>query len=175
MRLPAVAVGLALALGLAGCSTAASSDGPARTQTLTVLAAASLTESFTALANDFEHAHPGVAVRLSFGGSSALAQQVLAGAPADVFASANPATMDTVTAAGQATTPTVFASNTLEIAVPPDNPAGVNERATTWPDPGSRWRCAPRRCRAATRPRRCSRRPASRSGPSRWSRTSRRC
>ncbi len=65
--------------------------------TLTVFAAASLTETFTALGKTFEGSHPGVTVRFNFGGSSTLAQQITQGAPADVFASANPATMKTVT------------------------------------------------------------------------------
>ena len=120
---------------LVGLLTACSSTGepaadstatgrePART--LTVLAAASLTETFTTLAHEFESAHPGVTVRLSFGASSALAQQVVAAVPADVFAAANETTMKTATDAGQADAPVIFVTNTLMIAVPASNPAGV--------------------------------------------------
>ncbi|MFB4307590.1 molybdate ABC transporter substrate-binding protein [Actinomadura sp. GTD37] len=93
---------------------------------LTVFAAASLTETFTALGKTFEGSHPGVKVRFNFGGSSTLAQQITQGAPADVFASASPATMKTVTDAGDASgQPQVFTKNRLVIAVPKDNPGKV--------------------------------------------------
>jgi molybdate transport system substrate-binding protein len=95
-------------------------------KTVVVFAAASLTETFTALGKTFQTAHPGVTVKYNFGGSSGLAQQITQGAPADVFAAASPATMKTVTdahlTAGQ---PTTFVRNRLEIAVPPDNPGKV--------------------------------------------------
>jgi molybdate transport system substrate-binding protein len=120
---------------LAGCGGAGSStDGPTGggagpaasvTGTVTVFAAASLTEAFEQIGEDFREAHPGVRVTLNLGGSSALAQQIVAGAPADVFAAANPATMGTVVEAGDATDPRVFARNRLQIAVPAGNPGGV--------------------------------------------------
>ncbi len=121
---------LAAAL-LAGCaastpSSTTTSASPALSGTVTVLAAASLTETFDALATTFEAAHPGVTVSLSYGGSDTLAAQINAGAPVDVFASASDKTMKTVTDAGNgATTPVTIATNELEIAVPADNPAGV--------------------------------------------------
>ncbi|GIJ47937.1 molybdate-binding protein [Virgisporangium aliadipatigenens] len=94
--------------------------------TVTVFAAASLTESFTRIGRDFEAANPGVRVTFSFAGSSALATQINQGAPADVFASAAPATMRTVTDAGNADgAPTTFVRNQLVIAVPKGNPKGV--------------------------------------------------
>ncbi len=92
---------------------------------MTVFAAASLTESFDRLALDFRAAHPGVQVTLNYGGSAALAQQIVAGAPADVFAAASPATMQTVADAGDAGAARVFARNSLELAVPPGNPGRV--------------------------------------------------
>jgi molybdate transport system substrate-binding protein len=93
---------------------------------LTVLAAASLTESFDRIGKDFETVNPGVDVTFSYGGSSGLAQQITSGAPADVFAAASPATMKTVTAAGDATgDPVVFVKNQLVIAVPRGNPNGI--------------------------------------------------
>ena len=93
---------------------------------LTVLAAASLTETFNQIGKDFEAANPGVKVTFSYGGSSGLAQQITAGAPADVFASASPATMKTVTDAGDANgAPATFVKNQLVIAVPKGNPKGV--------------------------------------------------
>jgi molybdate transport system substrate-binding protein len=93
---------------------------------LTVLAAASLTDVFQKLATTFESEHPGVHVTFSFGGSSTLAQQIVAKAPADVFAAASPTTMQTVTDAGDATgMPRLFVRNVLEIAVPPSNPGNI--------------------------------------------------
>ena len=64
-------------------------------------------------------------VTFSFAASSALATQITDGAPADVFASASTTTMDDVVAAGDATAPAVFATNSMEIAVPPANPGKV--------------------------------------------------
>ncbi|WP_341718733.1 molybdate ABC transporter substrate-binding protein [Micromonospora sp. FIMYZ51] len=93
---------------------------------LTVFAAASLTESFTRLGQDFEAAHRGVKVVLNFAGSSALANQINEGAPADVFASAAPANMTAVTEAGNGDgDPVTFARNQLVIAVPRGNPDQV--------------------------------------------------
>lgn len=94
---------------------------------LTVYAAASLTSTFTELAERFEADNPGVTVALSFAGSSDLVAQVISGAPADVLASADLATMDQLTAEDlQGSEPEVFATNTLQIAVPPDNPGEVS-------------------------------------------------
>jgi len=94
---------------------------------LTVLAAASLTEVYGDLATQFEKLHPNVTITQSFGGSSALATQITQGAPADLFASANEATMKTVADAGlTAETPIVYATNVLTLIVPRTNPAGVN-------------------------------------------------
>jgi molybdate transport system substrate-binding protein len=66
-------------------------------------------------------------VTFSFGPSSGLAEQINQGAPADVFASASPKNMDQVKNAGNAARPTPFAANVMEIAVPPDNPATINQ------------------------------------------------
>jgi molybdate transport system substrate-binding protein len=92
---------------------------------ITVFAAASLTESFTELGKQFESANPGTKVTFSFGASSALAQQINSGAPADVFASASTKNMDQVVDAGGASNPKVFATNKMEIATPPNNPAHI--------------------------------------------------
>lgn len=97
--------------------------------TITVLAAASLTGSFTELGRRFETANPGVRVRVGFGPSSGLAAQIRQGSPADVFASASEGTMAAVVAAGDAASPQVFAVNTMAVAVPPDNPARVTSVA----------------------------------------------
>ncbi len=94
--------------------------------TLLVSAAASLTDAFAEIEASFEQSHPGVDVTLDLGGSSTLRDQILEGAPVDVFASANAATMDAVVRAGLADgEPRVFALNRLVIAVPAGNPAGI--------------------------------------------------
>ncbi len=130
----AAPVALVLA-GLSGCGA----SGPAApaasasvtpgdgARTLTVFAASSLTGTFTDLGKTFEAAHPGTSVKFNFGSSATLAQQITQGAPADVFASASPATMRTVTDASLASAPTTFVRNKLEIAVPADNPAKVDD------------------------------------------------
>jgi molybdate transport system substrate-binding protein len=122
-------------LGLAACGsdradagnggTASPSTAPSVSGDITVLAAASLTGSFTTLGSRFEAEHPGVKVTFGFAASSALASQITAGAPADVFASASTTTMDAVVAAGAAADPTTFATNVMQIAVPPTNPGNV--------------------------------------------------
>ena len=121
---------------LAGCGSgdrtpaASSGTGPSAVSgTITVFAAASLTESFGTLGRQFEAAHPGTTVRFNFAASSALAQSIGQGAPADVFASASPRNMATVVRSGDAAGPTTFAKNVMEIAVPPDNPGRVGSLA----------------------------------------------
>jgi molybdate transport system substrate-binding protein len=95
-------------------------------KTLTVYAAASLTGAFTQMGKQFEADHEGVKVKFSFGGSSDLVAQIQQGAPADVFASADTTNMDKATGDDLVEgDPVDFATNTLEIAVPPDNPAKV--------------------------------------------------
>jgi molybdate transport system substrate-binding protein len=134
MRRPArLASALAATAVLAGCGgddpgagAAASAPGSGLQGSITVLAAASLTESFAELGARFEAANPDTAVAFSFAASSELATQIEQGAPADVYASASPATMAQVSRAGlTAGEPTVFVRNTLEIVVPSGNPAGV--------------------------------------------------
>jgi molybdate transport system substrate-binding protein len=116
---------------LAGCGTktpeaSSSSGSKGVTGTVTVFAAASLTESFTKIGKDFEAANPGSKVTFNFAGSSALATQINQGAPADIFASAAPANMKTVTNAGNADgTPVIFVKNQLVVAVPKGNPKAI--------------------------------------------------
>lgn len=127
-----VAAGVVVALVpvlVAGCggSRPTSANADELTGELVVFAAASLTESFTRLGDDVEAANTGVTVTLNFAGSSTLARQINEGAPADVFAAADPATMRTVTDAGNSEgAPSVFARNQLVIAVPAGNPDGVS-------------------------------------------------
>jgi molybdate transport system substrate-binding protein len=121
------------ALALAGCGapggSAGGSDGGSDgepTGTVTVFAAASLTDVFTDLGAQLEDEHPGLRVRFSFAGSSALATQLTQGAPADVFAAADTDQMDVVADDGLVSrAPVLFAANVLEIAVPPGNPGRV--------------------------------------------------
>jgi len=121
-----LATAVTVAVGcLAACGSGSGSADEAPEQTLTVLAAASLTATFTALAADFEADHDGVEVELSFGGSSDLVAQVQQGAPADVVATADTANMDKLTSEDLVAERVDFATNRLEIAVPPGNPAGV--------------------------------------------------
>lgn len=106
-------------------TTPSATTSTALSGSITVFAAASLKEVFGKIANQFEAANPGTKVTFSFAASSALAAQITSGAPADVFAAASAATMDLVVAAGLAQGPIDFAKNTMEIAVPPRNPAAV--------------------------------------------------
>jgi molybdate transport system substrate-binding protein len=140
-----VALGAVAALALTACSSAAADAGPAAssgapaaattiaappttaapalTGNLTVFAAASLQGVFTTIGNDLMAANPGLKVTFSFGSSGTLTQQLLAGAPADVYASANTKTM--TDAASVVGTPTVFTHNSLVIVVPKGNPGHV--------------------------------------------------
>ncbi len=119
---------------------------------LTVLAAASLTETFTRLGRELELRHPGTQPRFSFAASSTLAAQAAEGAPADVLATADRRTMQVAVDAGVVTgEPIVFASNTLVIAVPRGNPAGVRSLADLARPDVKVALCAPRvPCGAAT-------------------------
>ena len=121
---------------LAGCGRA-DGDGPEgegpgteipdpATGTITVSRPRRSPRSSTRSETAFEQQHPSAEVVLSFGGSGALATQITEGAPADVFAAASEAPMTTVTDAGDAGAATIFTTNTLEIAVPAGNPAGVD-------------------------------------------------
>ncbi len=138
-----LAVGLTVvALTSAGCSSStkhtstttsasgassASSTAPALSGSITVFAASSLTGTFNQLGKQFMTAHPGTTVTFSFGSSGTLSTQITQGAPADVFASASPTNMATVVSAGDAVTSTNFVKNTMEVAVPPTNPADITQ------------------------------------------------
>ena len=135
-----LAAGALLLLALAGCSSptdSASPSGqtPSATDSLsgelTIYAAASLTGAFDELAARFETQHPDVDVApISYDGSSVLATQLIGGAPADVFASADEINMEKVTDAGLADDAPAFATNTLQIATAPENPKHVSDLAS---------------------------------------------
>lgn len=117
----------ALGLLAAACSSSGSTSGAtgssaALSGSITVFAASSLTGSFTALATSFEHSHPGTTITFRFDASSTLASSITQGQHADVFASASTKSMALV---NQAKTPVNFATNTMEIATPPGNPAHI--------------------------------------------------
>ena len=127
---------VAAVLLLAGCGGSASGDGGAPERQLTVFAAASLRGVFTELGQRFEAEHPGVEVSFSFAGSGDLASQVSEGAPADVLATADTATMQRLARDGLAPEqPALFATNTLTIVTAPGNPEGVTSFADL-ADPG---------------------------------------
>lgn len=101
---------------------------------LTVSAAASLKESFTRIANDFEEANPGVEITINFGSSGELATQIRSGAPVDVAAFAAESTMATLADAGLLDGESrTFATNELVIVTEPGNPKrieGLSDLAT---------------------------------------------
>lgn len=111
-----------------GGSTAAPTHAasPAASGSINVYAASSLTEAFNSIKTAFIAAHPGSKVTITYGASSDLSTQITNGAPVDVFASASTKNMQLVK---DAVNPTNFVSNTLEIATPPNNPAGITKVA----------------------------------------------
>lgn len=110
---------------LSACATNALEPAPV---SLTVFAAASLTDSFGEITTAFEAAHPGVDVKLNFAGSNTLRAQIEQGAQADVFASANAREIDELVVNGfvSANTPQNFLTNRLVIITPDNNPAGLS-------------------------------------------------
>jgi molybdate transport system substrate-binding protein len=122
-----ITVVLALgAVASATPATAASSKKPKLSGSITVSAAASLTEVFTQMGKDFQKLNKGTTITFNFAASSALAQQIQGGAPADVFASADGSNMQKVVSSGQVTaTPVDFTANLLTIVVKKGNPSNV--------------------------------------------------
>jgi molybdate transport system substrate-binding protein len=124
MLVVALISGLAVA-GLTGCGQS-SNDGGKGGETLTILAASSLTDAFGELAKTFEKQNPGTEVRTSFGGSSDMLAQIQQGAPADVFASADQENMNSAVkddlVVGK---PEIFVKNREVVMVPRDNPANI--------------------------------------------------
>lgn len=106
------------ALTLAACTPSVNGE-------LLVSAASSLTDAFADVETAFEAANPEVDVVMNFGSSSSLREQIIEGAPVDVFASANTSNMDQVVEAGEPDGGEIFVTNLLQIAVPVGNPAGI--------------------------------------------------
>ena len=149
---------VALALLTVGCAPSEGDSEPGATDAatdpqpvgdeltgeLSIYAAASLKTAFDELATDFEEQHPSLEVLpIVYDGSSTLATQLIEGAPADVFASADEANMQRVVDAGLATAPELFATNTLVIAMPTGNPGGVEDVSDLGDDSVTVVMCAP--------------------------------
>jgi molybdate transport system substrate-binding protein len=134
-RAPLVSILILLGLLLAACggSTTTSSTPSASTPTtatqslvtLNIFAAASLTESFNAIATQYKTAHPNVTLKYNFNGSQILVQQIINGAPADVFASADTTNMKKASDAGLVTAPKTFVQNKLTVVIPASNPGNI--------------------------------------------------
>lgn len=121
---------VAASLLLAGVTSCGSDhEQTASAGSLTVFAAASLTESFTDVKAALQASSPGPSIRYSFAGSGALVAQVKQGAPADVIATADTASMRQLTDAGLVEAPSTFARNKLEVLVAHGNPKGVETLA----------------------------------------------
>ena len=120
------AASLSVLFLLAGCGSDSDANDEVTAEEVTVFAAASLTEAFTALGDAFAEAEPETDLAVTFASSSDLARQIVEGADADVFASADPTNMAKVVSAGLAIgEPVVFATNRAEIIVAPGNPLGI--------------------------------------------------
>ena len=112
---------LALSFALAaGCGASGQEN-----RAITVLAASSLTDAFSEMEEVFEERHPGVEVRVSYASSSALLTQLRRGAPADVYASADPEKMQSAREDGLVAAPETFARNREVALVPESNPAEI--------------------------------------------------
>ncbi|EGD55136.1 molybdate ABC transporter substrate-binding protein [Gordonia neofelifaecis] len=134
---------LALTLLVAGCGSdeqaAASGAAPVK-----IFAAASLQGSFDELAEQFTAAHPEYSVApIVYDGSQALATQIVEGADVDVIAFADQSSLKPVTDAGITDHGTVFATNTLQIAVAPGNPKHITTLADLARSDVSTVLCAP--------------------------------
>lgn len=127
-----------LALGVVACgNSGGTATGTTNTTassrvvgSITVSAAASLTEAFTKIGEDFEAANAGTSVKFTFDSSTTLAQQIVEGAPVDNFASADQANMIKLADAGKVIgTPVVIATNSLVIVTKPGNPTSIQSVA----------------------------------------------
>lgn len=122
---------VALCTLLAACGGSTTTSGSGSTPTpapinLNVFAAASLTESFTEMANTYHQQHPNVIIKLNFNGSQILEQQIANGAPADIFASADLTNMKKASNAGLVNASQIFVKNRLVVIIPASNPGNIN-------------------------------------------------
>jgi len=134
LRTLSLLIALCLLLVACGGSTSTTPSSPAATAaattpatvTLNVFAAASLTESFTAIAAQYQQMHPDIAIKINFAGSQILEQQIANGAPADIFASADLANMMKASTAGLVGDSQIFVKNRLVVIIPVGNPGKIN-------------------------------------------------
>lgn len=117
-----------LLISIVSCDISSPSKA-VQTQTITVLAAASLTEPFSELGGRFEAQNPHTKVEFSFAGSQQLAQQLGQGAPGDVFASSSQKYLDAAAQANRVAKDKaqIFAKNRLVVIYPKVNPAGLED------------------------------------------------
>ncbi len=124
-RSVAIAILSLVAFAALGAPRTAVGADPAKPREVVVFAAASLKETFEAIAKEFEAAHPGSHVALQLAGSQELRTQIENGAKADVFASADLRHMTALQDAGLVSKPTIFARNEPVVITPKANPAGL--------------------------------------------------
>ncbi len=118
---------MVFSIALTACGTPAAASTSAQSQTtLTVFAAASLTDAFNEIGKAFETAHPNITIKFNFAGSQTLQTQIEQGAPADVFASADMPHMAVLESEKLVNTPQVFVKNQLIVILPPNNPANIS-------------------------------------------------
>ncbi len=117
---------MALCIFVTACGGTTSARPAPTPVTLNVFAAASLTESFTQIGMKFQAAHPGVVVKFNFAGSPTLVQQIIGGAAADVFASADIANMQKVSDVGLMSGSQIFVKNRLVVIIPVSNPGTIS-------------------------------------------------
>ena len=124
-QVPFIAI---VALAVTSCGLTSPSQASGTPRTLTVFAAASLTQALEQIGHDFETQNPGVHIRFSFAGSQALRTQIEQGAPADVFASASRTDMDALVDSKHANSSAVrpLVTNQLEVILPAANRAGLS-------------------------------------------------
>ena len=124
-----VLLAVALVVGLGALFPGASGAATKPNTELTVSAASSLTDVFPVIADAFTKRYPDTEINFNFAGSSTIMNQVLAGAPVDVIATASEPTMQIGVDAQQVLRPLIFARNSMTIAVPAGNPANIKSLA----------------------------------------------
>ena len=124
-----VLLAVALVVGLGALFPGASGAATKPNTELTVSAASSLTDVFPVIADAFTKRYPGTEIKFNFAGSSTIMNQVIAGAPVDVVATASEPTMQIGVDSKQVLRPLIFARNSMTIAVPAGNPANIKSLA----------------------------------------------
>jgi molybdate transport system substrate-binding protein len=112
---------------VAGCGSSPAANQPSTPApvTLNVFAAASLTESFGEIAKQYQASHPNIKIVYNFNGSQILVQQIINGANADIFASADTVNMNKAVDAKAVSSSQIFARNKLAVIIPVSNPGNI--------------------------------------------------